>query len=288
MEQPLVSVITPTYNRIHTLRSAINSVLNQSYQNWELIIVDDGSTDTTEQLVNSFGDSRIIYLAKENGGPSKARNYGIAHAKGKWIMYLDSDDQLLPKCVETMIDWASKNPKTVFAIPRSTRTLELYEKGKLVESVDDSWDTPPVFTIQDIFERNAGFSPNGFMHLRSITDEGLIWDEDCKLMEDWEYMLSIGDKYPDGFLYVPVVLQRYTQRFGSDNLVSKTQYGDWADAFEYIYQKHKHDDSLNRQNWYPRKVEKWQKRQAEFEAGTRPHYHYHYFQKYLKLIQSAE
>ncbi len=87
MERPLVSVITPTYNRVHTLRSAINSVLHQSYQNWELIIVDDGSTDATEQLINSIGDTRIIYLVKENGGPSKARNYGIAHAKGKWIMY---------------------------------------------------------------------------------------------------------------------------------------------------------------------------------------------------------
>lgn len=101
-------------------------------------------------------------------------------------------------------------------------------------------------------------------------------------MEDWEFMLSISDRHPDGFMYVPVVLQKYTQRFGSDNLVSNTQYSDWADAFEYIYQKHKNDESLNRQNWYPAKVEKWRKRQAEFEAGKRPPYHHHYFQKFAK------
>lgn len=176
-----------------------------------------------------------------------------------------------------MVTWVENNPQAVFAFPRSTRTLELYENGKLIQSIDDSGDTPEQFTIQDIFERNAGFSPNGFMHLRRLQKEGLQWDEGCSLMEDWEFMLSIGDRYPDGFLYVPVVLQRYTQRFGSDNLVSSTTYGDWADAFEYIYKKHKNDASLDRQNWYPRKVEKWRKRQAEFDAGQIPPYHSHYF-----------
>lgn len=202
----------------------------------------------------------------------------MARAKGKWVLYLDSDDELLPKCLETMVHWLEANPKAVFAFPRSTRTLELYEEGKLVKSVDDSGDTPPEFTIQDIFERNAGFSPNGFTHLRRLYDEGIRWDEDLGLMEDWEFMLSIGDKYPNGFLYVPVVLQRYTQRFGSDNLVSKTQYSSWARAFEYIYNKHKNDRALKHQTWYPDRVKKWDKRQKEFEAGKRPPYQYHYFQ----------
>lgn len=256
---------------------AIDSVLAQTYPNWEHLVIDDGSTDNTKELVCATKDKRIIYLPKANGGPSKARNHGIKHAKGKWVMYLDSDDELLPQCIETMLKWVSKNPKAVFAFPRSTRTLELYENGKLVKSVDDSEDTPPDFTIQDIFNRNAGFSPNGFMHLRKLYDEAIKWDEDLSLMEDWELMLSLGEKYPDGFLYVPVVLQKYTQRFGSDNLVSKTQYDSWADAFEYIYKKHKDDKALEKQNWYPEKVDKWRKRQREFEEGKRPAYQYHYF-----------
>jgi glycosyltransferase involved in cell wall biosynthesis len=278
MKTPPVSVITPTYNRAHTIETAINSVLNQTYENFELIIIDDGSTDDTKQVVQSIKDSRIKYLYKKNGGPSKARNYGISRASGEWIMYLDSDDLLLPKCIETMISWVGKNPQAVFAFPRSTRSLELYEGGKLIKSVDDSGDTPPIFTIQDIFERNAGFSPNGFMHLKRLYSEGIAWDEELSLMEDWELMLSLGEKYPDGFLYVPVVLQKYTQRFGSDNLVSKTTYSSWAKAFEYIYQKHKNDQALKKQTWYPDKVNKWNKRQVEFEAGTRVPYQYHYFQ----------
>ncbi len=276
---PLVSIVTPTFNRAHTLQRAIDSVLAQTYNDWELIIIDDGSTDNTQELVKGIGEKRVKYLHKENGGPSKARNYGIEHATGKWIMYLDSDDELLPKCIETMLDWANKNPTVAFAFPRSTRTLELYENGTLVKSVDDSGDTPPEFTIQDIFNRNAGFSPNGFMHLRKAYEAGIKWDEDLALMEDWELMLSLGEKYPNGFLYVPVVLQKYTQRFGSDNLVSQTQYGSWADAFEYIYEKHKGDKALENQTWYPEKVDKWRKRQKEFEQGKRPAYQYHYFSK---------
>jgi glycosyltransferase involved in cell wall biosynthesis len=277
--KPVVSVITPTYNRAHTIQKAIDSVRNQTFENWEMIIVDDGSVDNTQQIVSENKDSRIKYYKKPNGGPARARNFGIEHARGKWIMYLDSDDELLPSCIETMMQWADKNPKAVFAIPRSERVLELYENGKLAKSIDDSGDTPLEFTIQDIFERNAGFSCNGFMHLRRLYDEGIAWDPECKLMEDWELMLSISDKYPEGFMYVPIVLQRYTQRFGSDNLVSQTQYCDWADAFEYIYERHKNDVSLDRQNWYPRKVEKWRKRQKDFEAGKIPPYHQHYFSK---------
>lgn len=279
MLEPVVSVVTPTFNRAHTLQCAISSVLNQTYENWELLIIDDGSTDNTKQLVGAESDQRIHYFHKENGGPSKARNLGISKAKGKWIMYLDSDDELLPECIDTMLKWLNKSPKAIFAFPRSTRTLELWENGKLLKSVDDSGDTPPQFTIQDIFNRNAGFSPNGFTHLRKVYDEGIQWDEGLSLMEDWELMLSLGEKYPNGFLYVPVVLQRYTQRFGSDNLVSKTQYSSWADAFEYIYEKHKNDISLRQQTWYPEKVEKWRKRQQEFEAGKRPPYQFHYFQQ---------
>lgn len=274
----LVSIITPTYNRAHTLQTAINSALNQTYPNWELLIVDDGSTDATKQLIDKVKDKRIKYLYQNNGGPSKARNYGVGQARGEWVMYLDSDDELLPECIATMLSWVGRNPQAVFAFPRSTRTLELYENGTLTKSIDDSGDTPPTFTIQDIFDRNAGFSPNGFMHLRRLFEEGITWDEDLGLMEDWEFMLSIGEKYPNGFLYVPVVLQRYTQRFGSDNLVSKTQYGSWADAFEYIYNKHKNEKALQAQKWYPEKVIKWRKRQQEFEAGKRPPYQYHYFQ----------
>lgn len=278
MSRPLVSVITPTYNRAEIVVNAIKSVRAQTYENWEHVIVDDGSTDNTRQTIEEIKDPRICYLYKKNGGPTKARNFGIKDARGKWIMYLDSDDTLFPGCIATMMEWLDKNPGKVFAIPRAKRVKELYENGKLIKSIDDSSDTPEDFTIHDIFMRNAGFACNGFTHLRRLFDEGITWDENLHSMEDWELLMSMGEKYPNGFLYVPIVLYTYYQRYGSDNMVSQATYKTWADAFEYIYEKHKDSKQLKGQQWYPAKAKKWRKLQAEYDAGQRPAYKFHYFQ----------
>ena len=149
-----VSIIIPTYNRAYCIASAIQSVINQSRKDWELIIVDDGSTDATKELVASFGDNRIKYFLQENGGAAKARNYGVSKAQADWIAYLDSDNELFPEYIETMFTWLEKFPKTVFAIPRAKRTLELYENGELIKNIDDSKDTPAGITLQDIFYKN--------------------------------------------------------------------------------------------------------------------------------------
>jgi len=96
-----VSVIIPTYNRAHLIRKAIQSVLNQTYRNFEVIIVDDGSTDNTAKVVESFKDKRIKYLRHEkNQGAPAARNTGIEIAKGQYIGFLDSDDEWLPGKLE--------------------------------------------------------------------------------------------------------------------------------------------------------------------------------------------
>ncbi|HEX3081882.1 MAG TPA: glycosyltransferase, partial [Candidatus Saccharimonadia bacterium] len=248
---PLVSIVVPTYNRARVIKKTLASALSQTYPRIEVIVVDDGSSDDTQAVLQSISDPRVHYFVKPNGGPSAARNFGVAKATGKWIMYLDSDDELLPECAATMMDWLTRHPRAVFAIPRGDRRLELYEHGKMVKFIDDSGDTPPQFTIRDIFMRNAGFSCNGLTHLRSLADEGLRWDENLASMEDWEFMMTIGERYPDGFLYVPAVLYKYRQRFGSDNLVSQRQYSSWADAFEYIYTKHQGDHMLEGQTWYP-------------------------------------
>lgn len=103
-ESPLISVIIPTYNRANFLHQAIESVLAQTYKNWELIIVDDGSTDNTSELVRKFTDKRIIYLYQENRGASAARNKGIQKAKGEYIAFLDSDDAWLSRKIEKQLD----------------------------------------------------------------------------------------------------------------------------------------------------------------------------------------
>ena len=93
---PRVSVIIPTYNRAHLVERAIDSVLTQDFADFEIIVVDDGSTDETPIKLSRYGDSRICYLRKENGGLASARNAGIAQAHGEYIAFLDDDDTFLP------------------------------------------------------------------------------------------------------------------------------------------------------------------------------------------------
>lgn len=275
--KPLVSFIMPTYSRAYIIRHAIDSILAQTVADWELVVVDDGSTDDTKELIASFGDDRITYHYQQNRGAAAARNTGLAHARGEWVAYLDSDNELFPEYLETMLKHLVDNPHAVFAIPRAHRTLELYENGELVKVIDDSSDTPPDLTLKDIYMKKLHLDTNGFMHKRSLYDEGVRWAEDLPAMEDWDLAMTIGERYPDGFVYVPVVLYNYHQRFGGDGVVSNSQYKTWAEVFEKIYQRHKHDKLMDGQTWHPSRVEKWNRLQKEFDEGKLPPYHLYYF-----------
>ena len=97
-KSPTISVIIPTYNRADFIGRAIESVLDQTYQDFEIIVIDDGSKDNTENIVKSFDDTRITYIRlKDNKGAAVARNTGIGTARGKFIAFQDSDDEWLPQ-----------------------------------------------------------------------------------------------------------------------------------------------------------------------------------------------
>ena len=106
----LVSIIMPSYNTAQYISDSINSVLSQTYDNWELIIVDDCSTDNSIEVISSFEDSRIILLKnKNNSGAALSRNYALKEAKGKWIAFLDSDDVWVPEKLEKQIAFMEEN-----------------------------------------------------------------------------------------------------------------------------------------------------------------------------------
>ncbi len=111
-QAPKVSVIIPTYNRASYLKEAVQSVLDQTYRNFELIIVDDGSTDNTEEVVASFTDDRIRYIKKNNEGHAgKTRNVGLENARGEYIAFLDDDDVWLPEKLELQIKTMMEHPE---------------------------------------------------------------------------------------------------------------------------------------------------------------------------------
>jgi len=107
---PLVSIIIPTYNRAHYLYKTIESVINQTYSNLEIIIIDDGSTDETKSVVDKFCDKRLKYFFQKNSGVSVARNNGIRRATGEYIMFLDSDDTILPTKIEEQVKFMETHP----------------------------------------------------------------------------------------------------------------------------------------------------------------------------------
>jgi glycosyltransferase involved in cell wall biosynthesis len=109
-KKPVVSVIIPTYNRAHYLTQAIQSVLDQSYQDFEIIVVDDGSTDNTREVMDSFKDPRLKYFYQENQGVCAARNNGINVSEGEYIYFLDSDDALLENALERQVGVLDRHP----------------------------------------------------------------------------------------------------------------------------------------------------------------------------------
>lgn len=114
MEKNKVSIIMPSYNTAQYIRESIQSVLNQTYHNWELVIVDDCSTDNSDEVVASIKDDRIKYIKNEkNSGAAISRNRALREAKGKWIAFLDSDDLWMPEKLEKQIEFMEKNGYSV-------------------------------------------------------------------------------------------------------------------------------------------------------------------------------
>ena len=121
--KPIVSVVIPTFNRAHLIMRALQSVLTQTFTAWETIVVDDGSTDDTETVVLSLGDSRIRYCRQpENRGPAAARNRGMREAKGEFIAFLDSDDEWFPDKLELQVARFRELPETVGLIYTGAQT----------------------------------------------------------------------------------------------------------------------------------------------------------------------
>lgn len=114
---PLVSVVVTAYNRANTITRTVQSILNQTYNNIEIIIVDDGSTDNTNELIEKIEDKRIrIFRHPKNGGVIAAKNTALDNIKGEWFVFVDSDDEIIPEAIETLIKIPLEFDKEVTAI----------------------------------------------------------------------------------------------------------------------------------------------------------------------------
>lgn len=284
--KPTFSIITPTFNRGYILWKTIQSVQKQTYPFWEMLTIDDGSEDNTSQVIAEFQkDPRIKYFKIKNDGACVARNTGLKLSKGEFITYLDSDDYLHENFLSIVLEEFQKNPKKVFAIACHNRIIELLGKDfSILESIRSVVPEKEMVSLQDYYHWNVKTTSSGLTHKRKVIKDGIRWDPKIKRFQDWDFLMEMGNKYSEGFLFIPQVLFDYNQTYGGDSMCSKATYKDWANAFETIYQKHKNDPLMKGQTWYPQKVEKYTKLQKEFKKGRAIAPEFKYFPKYYNLF----
>lgn len=202
MFSELISVIIPVYNAEKTIERSINSVLQQTIQTFELILVDDGSTDKSGQICTciAINDERIRYIKKENGGVSTARNLGIKEATGKYITLLDSDDWFELNTLEKLLDAAYKNNADI-VIPRS-RMYFCKSDGEFEKYVynDDNFDLVVTEnSMPDQFEKLrsswALYSTCGRLYKKEFLEKNLLhFDTRIKVLEDFCFNLACLEK----------------------------------------------------------------------------------------------
>jgi glycosyltransferase involved in cell wall biosynthesis len=197
----LVSVIIPTYNRANVIICAIDSVLNQTYKNMELIIVDDASRDNTEERVKGFNDSRIKFVRhKINKGGSGARNTGIGEAKGDYIAFLDSDDEWLPEKIEKQIlMFKCADPKVGLIY---TGVLRVDENGRITEQIvpKEKGDL-----CGKLLEGNFIGTTSAIMARRSCIMRVGGFNDSLPSCQDWDFYIRLSRVCHFDFIPDPLV-----------------------------------------------------------------------------------
>ena len=208
-EIPAVSVIVPAYNGAWCVARAIDSVIAQTFPDFELIVVDDGSTDDTAAVLNAYGD-RLRVVRKTNGGLSSARNAGIAAARGHHVAFLDADDWWLPDKLAFQVALMEANPELVFC---STAARIESPDGEVL----GEWacGRSPLSTLEAIFAANAFVAGSGSAVLarRDVFTRTGGFDEHLRSLEDidmWMRLAAIG-----GYACVPQPLTVILKRPGS-------------------------------------------------------------------------
>lgn len=205
--KPLFSIVIPTYNRAEQLRRAMQSIAEQTYRDFEVIVCDDGSNDNTELVVETFTNQfPITYLWEENwGGPARPRNRGIKEATGEWICFLDSDDWWYPKKLETVKKYLDKYDADIAYHDLDIYTLEgkrlwKKDKGKRFKK--------PVFTA--LLKNGQGPSNSSVVVRKAIINQvgGLSEDKLLIAVEDYDLWLKIS-RVSDKFCYIPQTLGAY-------------------------------------------------------------------------------
>ena len=180
-----ISVIIPAYNATEYISMAIESVLNQNYNNFELVIINDGSTDNTEEIVFGFKDERIRYFRQENSGLAATHNTGIRQSRGKFITKLDADDQIMPDFISRHLQEFQKHPQADliycddYLIDENSKPIRIIERPEYNDQK---------LLIRDLFRSGFPVVPFRTCIRRSVFDKIGFFDENLRIGEDYDMM----------------------------------------------------------------------------------------------------
>lgn len=208
MPNPKVSVIMAVYNSEKFLKEAIESILNQTFKDFEFIIIDDGSTDRSGEILEDYAkkDSRIKVFHQENMGLTKSLNKAIKLAKGEYIARMDADDISMPERLEEQIQFLDQNPQVALL---GTGYYEIDTFGKVIKK-----KRPPT---SDTELRRVLIKYNPFFHAsvmirKNALQELRLYDENLKYAQDYDLWLRISSKFKIANLSDILMMRRYTKK----------------------------------------------------------------------------
>ncbi len=237
-QQRLVSVVIPTYNRGDTIKKSIDSVLAQIYKNLEVIVVDDGSTDNTQDVVESYVDPKVRYVKlPKNRGANVARNTGIKRAKGEFIAFLDSDDRWEPE----------KISKQMEVYENSSDDIKVVYCGEDMQSdkgnrfyMPEKWVNPKEGDVFRPLLRGNFVGTVSLLVKKECFEEVGYFDEELPRAQDWDMALRLAKEFKFKLVDEPLVTVYYSQ----DSISS--DYEALANALEKLFDKHRKNFMSNK------------------------------------------
>jgi glycosyltransferase involved in cell wall biosynthesis len=206
---PKVTVVVPTYNRAKWVEEAIQSVLRQSFSDFSLVVVDDGSTDNTKEVVLKFRDPRVKYLYQENRGVSAARNSGVRASTSEYIAFLDSDDMYLDNAIEKSIHAMTQNPSVGFTFGQINI---MKSDGKVYSTKKPSFPCSTVVEQTDHVRKMLYYGHITLSTLvvkRSCFEAVGGFNEDLRYFEDYHLCIRLAKRYPAFYIAEPLINYRY-------------------------------------------------------------------------------
>ena len=249
--KPLISVIIPTYNRGRLILESVNSVLNQTYKNIELIVVDDCSTDDTKKIIESIKDFRIKYVKLEKkSGACVARNRGIEKSTGEFIAFNDSDDLWIPEKICSQLDFLNKNNADIALCKMECRTPE----NKFIHNFPNIEQDKQISFIE-LLKYNSASTQTIFGKTECFRE--IMFDAKMPRLQDWDVVLRLSKKYKI-FYQNQTLVQTFFQK---DSISTHPEKGVLAMAM--LFEKHK-DAILSD----PAIVESFFRKKASFVCKT--------------------